>query len=314
MVIYTGSTLDGCITIKDVNGNGYLISEGDEINLYIKPADKSKAKSYQHITLTSNDEIMGDYPFILPAEITAAMNGDYTYEAFIRFADGDYYQVTPCTAVKATVPHEMPLYHRHMNRIIAQVPRVMGYRDFIPGILVLRETIAKMEGPENDKLLRVCAIGFTDVVLISDCIDTNTVTPADLVARINAVAESSEADFVFVAGLFHADELPWQAEYIEAVRTAFQERFIDVEANLKTIVFDTNHNNIVASGAIDMLRIPPTEEDLLNILHHEYISGMMEDTTHFNDKGCYAAARMLLNKIHLAIHNITQNSNTDNNE
>ena len=60
--------------------------------------------------------------------------------------------------------------------------------------------------------------------------------------------------------------------------------------------------------------IPPTEDDLLHILHNEYMDCMMEDATHFNDKGCYAAARMLLKQIGKITANIANNTNTDENE
>ena len=266
LTIYTGSNFVGAVVIKDISENMFLISEGDEIHLYINPADKSKTKGFRKITLTSEDEIMGKYPFKIPAEITAEMNGNYYCDAFVQFWDGDYCQIAPRIAVKATAPYETPIYYKDMNCITAQVPRSMRFSGYIPGILVLQDAISKMEAPDNSKLIRIRHIAPADVVIVGDCIDTNNVTPAGLVETIRAVVEASEAEHVFIAGFFHADELPWQQEYLAAVKTAFEERFIDVEYQLKRIVFDTNNNNIVASGAVDMLMIPPTEDDLLHIL------------------------------------------------
>lgn len=312
--LYTGSTFSAGIFIRDFKGRRFMISEGDEIDLYIKPVDKSKTKGYQKITLTSEDEICGKYLFHLTPEVTAKMSGDYYCEAFIRFQDGDYYQITPRIPVKAAVPYEMPVYPEPWQTIEASVPRSMRFNGYIPGILLLQDAISQMEAPDNSKLIRIRRIAPADVIIVGDCIDTNTVTPAGLVDTIRAVVETSEHEEVFIAGFFHADELPWQQEYLAAVKTAFEERFIDVEYQLKRIVFDTNNNNIVASGAVDMLMIPPTEQDLLHILHNEYMDCMMEDATHFSDKGCYAAARMLLKQIGRIIANIADNTNTDENE
>ena len=240
LTIYTGSTFAAGIFIRDFKGRRFMISEGDEIDLYIKPVDKSKTKGYQKITFTSEDEICGKYLFHLTPEVTAKMSGDYYCEAFIRFQDGGYYQITPRIPVKATAPYETPIYYKDMNCITAQVPRSMRFSGYIPGILVLQDAISKMEAPDNSKLIRIRHIAPADVVIVGDCIDTNNVTPAGLVETIRAVVEASEAEHVFIAGFCHADELPWQQEYLAAVKTAFEERFIDVEYQLKRIVFDTN--------------------------------------------------------------------------
>ena len=40
LYLYTGSTFDGSIVIKDVHGEPFLISEGDELTFFIKKADK----------------------------------------------------------------------------------------------------------------------------------------------------------------------------------------------------------------------------------------------------------------------------------
>ena len=77
LYLYTGSTFHGSLIIKDVHGEPYMIDQDDEIRLYFKPVDNDSGKETVQITLTSNDEIMGEYPFKLTAEITESIEGDY---------------------------------------------------------------------------------------------------------------------------------------------------------------------------------------------------------------------------------------------
>ena len=126
LYLYTGSTFDGSIIIKDVHGEPYMIDQDDEIRLYFKPVDNDSGKETVQITLTSNDEIMGEYPFKLTAEITESIEGDYEYYAFVHFADGDRYQIVPRTPLHARVPRIAVCYSENKNTIFAQVPRVMG--------------------------------------------------------------------------------------------------------------------------------------------------------------------------------------------
>ena len=61
LYLYTGSTFDGSLVIKDVHGEPYMIDQDDEIRLYIKPVDNNSGKETVQISLTANDEIMGEY-------------------------------------------------------------------------------------------------------------------------------------------------------------------------------------------------------------------------------------------------------------
>ena len=88
LYLYTGSTFDGSLIIKDVHGEPYMIDRDDEIRLYFKPLDKNSEKEEVQISLTANDEIMGEYPFKLTAEETESIEGEYEYYAFVHFADG----------------------------------------------------------------------------------------------------------------------------------------------------------------------------------------------------------------------------------
>ncbi len=295
--IYTGSTFTGRLIISDVHGGRYMISEDDELTLFFKPTDKTMTKSFFAVALTSDDEIMGEYPFKLSAQQTAAMIGDYYCYAFVRFADGDYCQILSDVPVKALVPHEGPLYSENMNCFMVQVPRVMGSQNYLPGIFTMEQAIIEMNDQDNDKMLLMRRLAYFDIVLVSDCIDTNTVTPAHLVERIRTVMDTSEADNCFVSGFFHADELPEQAAYLSAVKAAFTDSFIDVQALLKTPVKNRS-GEVIGSQAFDALRKIPKSADILKILHNEYPDCITTDETHFNENGCYAAAKVILWEAH----------------
>lgn len=131
LLIYTGSTFDGSIVIKDVHGEPFYISEGDEIIFFIKKVGNTTENPTQ-IILTCDDEIMGQYPFKLSSDDTEKMKGDYYYYAYIRFADGDYYQIIPYTPLHASVPYGILQYQEDKNKIYAQVPRVMAKTDYEP--------------------------------------------------------------------------------------------------------------------------------------------------------------------------------------
>ena len=296
LFLYTGSTFDGCIVIKDVHGEPFIMSDGDHILFCIKRAGEKTSVNAVQIMINWEDEIEGEYPFKLPPEMTAELNGAYYYYAFIEFADGDKYQIVPHTPLKAHVPYGTLSYCECKNRIIAQVPRAMTESDYTHGLNELNEFIASVDSTENIIPVRVCHINDADIVLIGD-IDTQTMTPMELIDRINEKLQYVYAENPYISGFFHADEIPSQEAYLSAVRLAFGEKFIDVESILKTPVYSDTSESIVSSAALDILKQKPSNSDLLSIIHNEYPGRMMEDTTHFNKKGCYAAARVLLKEV-----------------
>ena len=126
LYLYTGSTFDGRLVIKDVHGEPYMIDQDDDVKLYFKPVGKDSGKETVQISLTTNDELMGEYPFKITAEETESIEGEYEYYAFVHFADGDRYQIVPRTPLHACVPRIAVCYSENKNMIFAQVPRVMG--------------------------------------------------------------------------------------------------------------------------------------------------------------------------------------------
>ena len=296
LYIYTGSTFDGSIVIKDVHGEPFLISDGDEITFFIKKADKNSTEEPVQITITYEDEVSGEYPFKLTPEETAKLSGEYYYSAFIRFSDGDYYQIVPNTPLKAKVPMGVLSYCENKNQIIAQVPRVMKESDYCPALNELEAFIACVDSEDNERPIQIRHINDKEIVLIGN-IHTNSTTPDELIERIERMADFIGAESPYVSGFFHVDEISEQNSYYEAVRETYGDRFIDVETILKTPVYGKGSEMVVSSVAFGLLKQEPSCTDILSIIHNEYPERIMNDNTHFNEKGCEAAARAIIKEV-----------------
>ena len=296
LYLYTGSTFYGSIVIKDVHGEPFLISEGDELTFFIKKADKSSTDEPVQITITYEDEVSGEYPFKLTQEETAKLSGEYYYSAFIRFSDGDYYQIVPNTPLKANVPLGVLSYCENKNQIIAQVPRVMTESDYSPALNALEAFITCVDSEENERPVQIRRINDKAIVLIGN-IDTDNTTPEELLERIEHMAEFVGAESPYVCGFFHVDETPEQNSYYEAVRETYGDRFIDVEAILKTPVYGRDSETVVSSVVFDLLNQRPNRDDILSIIHNEYPDRIMQDETHYNEKGCKAAAKTISKEV-----------------
>jgi len=296
LYLYTGSTFDGSIMIKDVHGEPFLISEDDEIYFFIEKADKKSTDEPVQITITYEDEVSGEYPFKLTPEETACLKGDYYYSAFICFSDGDYYPIVPKTPLKAKVPMGVLSYCENKNQIIAQVPRVMKESDYCPALNELEAFVASIDSEDNERPVQIRRINNKAIVLIGN-IDADNTTPEELLERIERMAEFVGAESPYVAGFFHVDEMPEQASYYEAVRGTYGDRFIDVEAILKTPVYGKDSETVVSSVVFGLLKQRPNRDDILSIIHNEYPDRIMQDEKHYNEKGCQAAARVILKEV-----------------
>ena len=297
LYLYTGSTFDGSIVIKDVHGEPFMISDGDEITVFITKTDKNSTEEPVQIKITYEDEVSGEYPIKLTPEETSDLKGDYYYSAFIRFSDGDYYQIVPNTPLKAKVPIGVLSYSENKNRIIAQVPRVMKESDYCPALNELEAFIACIDSEENERPVQIRCINDKAIVLIGS-IDTDNTTPEELLERIEHMAEFVGAESPYVCGFFHADEIPEQALYYEAIREAYSDKFIDVEAILKTPVYGKDSETVVSSVAFDLLTQRPNRNDIISIIHNEYPERIMEDETHYNENGCQSAAKVILKEVY----------------
>lgn len=298
LYLYTGSTFDGNIVIKDIHGKPYLISEGDEIILFIKKADPYSAESVVQLTLTYEDEVAGEYPFKLSPEETAVLNGDYIYSVFIRFADGDYYQIVPETSLTAGVPYGAVSYYENKNMIIAQVPRVMKDNKYLPALNELEQLIEKIESDDAEHLLYLIHADGADIMLIGNIADIDSITPDELVDRIEKKLSYFDAENYYISGFFHVDNAPELSEYYNAVKNAFGDRFINAVSILKTPVYAKNSETIISSIAFDVLEQRPKHDDILSIVHNEYPGYIINDQIHFNEKGCLAAAKVILKEVY----------------
>lgn len=127
--LYSGSTFDGCLSLKDIHDHTYFLSEGEQVFFFIEKKEhaygSTPGDSSIKLTLTKDDMINGKYPFMLSHKVTETMIGDYFYYAFIRFANGDYYQIVPHTLLFASKPCAGIDYWENKNTIYAKIPRVM---------------------------------------------------------------------------------------------------------------------------------------------------------------------------------------------
>ena len=212
----------------------------------------------------------------------------------LKFADGDYYQIVPHTTLHASVPHGVIEYYEGKNHIHARVPRVMAESGYEPALIETEEFIEYMENSDNQLTIRIRHIRGADIVLISDSFDPDKTTATELIAEINNKLEYDGAKNPYIIGFFYSNVLPYQSDYKSAVKEAFGQRFIDVEEILKTPVLSEHSEMIVSSIALDLLRQKATSNDILTIAHDKYPECMLKDETHFNDKGRYAAAKIII--------------------
>ena len=172
----------------------------------------------------------------------------------------------------------------------------MSESDYVPALNELEAYVDCVDSEDNKRPVHIRCINDKSIVLIEN-IDTNEMTPMELINRIKRMAEYVGAENPYVSGFFHIDEIPEQNEYYTAVKEAFGDRFIDVEPILKTPVFANNSETVVSSIVFDILKQRPNRKDVLSIIHNEYPERIINDETHFNEKGCYAAARVILKEV-----------------
>ncbi len=185
LYVYRGSTFDGSICLEDIHGEPFCISEGDEIILYIEKAIKNPEQSDPFtLTLNNRDEVCGRYPFKLEPEITEAFSGDYYYYIYIRFADGDYYQIVPYTPLHACIPYGVINYCENKNLIRARVPRVMAKSGYEPAINEIMEMITNSESGDITESVQIKHIKEADIIVINNNSDITSLTPSGLVGYI----------------------------------------------------------------------------------------------------------------------------------
>ena len=273
---------------------------------FVKKSAKSDVKEATQsvkelsLTLTADDEVMGEYPFKLDPETTETLNGDYYYYVSVRFADGDYYQIVPYTPLHASIPYAVIEYNEDKNKIKAKVPRVMAESGYEPTVSDVIEFIENVQNEDNPSVIYMRHICGSDIILINDRLKPNEFTPVELVAQIHDKIQYYGANNPFIAGFFHSSVNIYQKEYKASLKETFNQRYIDVEEILKTPVVSEYSEMIVSSIVFDLIRQKPASDDILKITHGEYPECILQDETHFNEKGRYAAAKIIIKE---AIHN-----------
>ncbi len=134
--VYRGTTFNGCIKLKDLFGEDFLISKGDKIifgvkeNIKLNPETNDEFDDILTKTITIDDEIMGEYPFKFSPKDTKLALKTYYYYVAIQFADGDYYQVAPYSSFEVKMPIGLS-YSPNDNKIVGCVPRKSRNHDCI---------------------------------------------------------------------------------------------------------------------------------------------------------------------------------------
>ena len=283
LYIYRHSVFDGCITLRDIHGKVFLISDGDTLNFRIVKAENDTFTDVFTLNLTADDEVQGKYPFKISSEVTDTLYGLYYYSVSVGFADGDVYTAVPFTKLHAVLPLRCIGYHEQKNEIVGIVPRVMAGNSYVPFSDELAEFLKEFQN--DSTLVTMYAVEGCSVIFVRRCTSVD-----DLVRIIKNTAANYGLKRYFVAGFFHDD--PQQYSFV--FRNIFGNYFIDVQEILKTPVFDNATGDVISSIAFDKLRQKTTPTDILSIVNGEYPVCIMQDETHFNDKGLKLIAQTIL--------------------
>ncbi len=290
MYIYTHSVFDGCIILRDIHGEPFLISEGDEITFNIIKADNDgNFSDIFTLSLSCQDEVEEKYPLKILPETTSNLYGLYYYNVTLHFADGDIYTIVPFTKLHALLPFNCIGYHEHKNDIVGIVPRVMAKSGYIPFTDKLAEFISDFQS-ENTF---ISVEGIQEKVILFVRNFQSGVSTEELIQNIKNTAENYGTEVYYVTGFFY-DNID---NYHSVMKNAFGKYFIDVQKILKTPVFENTSDKIISSIAFDQLNQTPSVTDILSIEHGEYPDCILLDETHFNDKGLHLVARTILQEV-----------------
>ena len=172
------------------------------------------------------------------------------------------------------------------NDIIAVVPRVMAEYDNIPFETEIAEYLDDFQ--RDTCLTAVKRSGKLSVVFVRDFPDC--LTSDELVQHIQDTARNYGLTDFFVSGLFHTPPEQYQSIFSKT----FGNRFIDVQAIIKTPVFENTSDTVISSIAFDIMKQTPSPEDIIAIHNACYPECILTDETHFNHKGLILVAKIIL--------------------
>lgn len=91
--IQQGRTVDLTIAIETADGEPYTLQTGDTIRFGVRPCFGGNKIIFK--TLTSSDEVDGEYPLTLAPEDTNIAPQRYFYDVSLQLADGSLYDIVP---------------------------------------------------------------------------------------------------------------------------------------------------------------------------------------------------------------------------
>lgn len=93
ITIQQGRTVDLVIAIETLEGEPYTLQTGETIRFGVRPCFGGNKVIFK--TLTSADEVDGEYPLTLTPENTNITPQRYFYDVSLQLADGSFYDVMP---------------------------------------------------------------------------------------------------------------------------------------------------------------------------------------------------------------------------
>jgi hypothetical protein len=91
--IQQGRTVDLVIAVETSEGEPYTLQTGDTIRFGVRPCFGGNKVIFK--TLTSADEVDGEYPLTLAPEDTNITPQRYLYDVSLQLADGSLYDIMP---------------------------------------------------------------------------------------------------------------------------------------------------------------------------------------------------------------------------
>lgn len=155
-------------------------------------------------------------------------------------------------------------------------------------------TIKRAESGDAVNITRPTYIVMDSMKLESDpvlliCIGQNEGFDRDadqLISQIDGMIAARQSDRYIVFGMINAlYGYTWQAPFNEKLKIRYGRNYCDIEAYMKTPVYDSDETTIISSYALQDAGLTPTATDLTYIAANRYPPSIMYDELHFNRYG-----------------------------
>ena len=297
--VYRGCTFDCSISLVDRKQDPYFLAEGDKLifgvkdSLKVDPKTNTEPEDVIRKELTIDDAIAGKYYFRLSPEETCLPTQRYFYYVTIELADGDRYQIAPYSEFNVKMPYAIT--NDRSREIIGQVPRIMRRKSCKSIKEQILDYIKAVYSEKNHAPVRIRNFGNLDILTVNNSLDRDCISSDELLNILAKKADCFDSENYIIIGFTHTQEASqndWQAEYNEAIREVFGERFFDLESYMKEPVYSDNHE-LISSKALQIAGIEPTENDSQSIALSEYPECILYDAAHFNNTGYDIVADIL---------------------